>query len=120
METESNSMLLFLGTQLLNKHTHVETKVYIKPTNTGLLLHYKSHVDERYKHGLLKTMLDCAYRLSSNWHYFSEECDPLKLVFSRVSDQPVSSPATSDGSDPICVVLPFKDQASADIVRAQL
>ena len=29
METESNSMLPFLGTQLLNKHTHVETKVYV-------------------------------------------------------------------------------------------
>ena len=139
METESNGMLPFLGTQLLNKHTHVETKVYVKPTNTGLLLHYKSHVDDRYKRGLLKTMLDRAFRLSSNWSYFSEECDRLKLVFSRLkypdnlvnstisrfvaakaSDQPVSSPAVSDRSDPIRVVLPFKDQASADIVRSQL
>ena len=50
----------------INKHTHVETKVYVKPTNTGLLLHYKSHVDDRYKSGLLKTMLDRAFRLSSN------------------------------------------------------
>ena len=66
------------------------------------------------------------------------ECDRLKLVFSRLkypdslvnstisrfvaaraSDQPVSSPAVSDRLDPIRVVLPFKDQASADIVRAQ-
>ena len=119
-------MLPFLGTQLLNKHTHVETKVYVKSTNTGLLLHYKSHVDDRYKRGLLKTMLDRAFRLSSNWRYFSEECDRLKLVFSRLKypdnlvnstisrfvdakayDQPVSSPAVSDRSDPICVVLPF-------------
>ena len=139
METDSNSMLPFLGTQLLNKHSHVETKVYVKPTNTGLLLHYKSHVDDRYKRALLKTMLDRAFRLSSNRRYFSEECDRLKLVYSRLkypdnlvnstisrfvaakaSDQPVSSPAVSDRSDPIRVVLPFKDQASADIVRAQL
>ena len=28
---------LFLGIQLLNKHTHAETKAYIKPTNTGHL-----------------------------------------------------------------------------------
>ena len=139
METESNSMPPFLGTQLLNKHTHVETKVYVKPTNTGLLLYYKSYVDDRYKRGLLKTMLDRAIRLSSNWHYFSEECDRLKLMFSRLkypdklvnstisrfvaakaSDQPVSSHTVSDRSDPIRVALPFKDQASADIVRAQL
>ncbi|XP_015777507.1 PREDICTED: uncharacterized protein LOC107355442 [Acropora digitifera] len=64
METESNSMLPFWGTQLLDEHTRVETKLYVKPTNTGLLLHYKSHVDDRYKSGLLKTMLDRAYRLS--------------------------------------------------------
>ena len=128
LEMESNSMPPFLGIQLLNKDTHVETKVYVKPTNTGLLLHYKSHVDDQYKRALLKTMLDRAFRLSSNWRYFSEECDQLKLVFSRLkypdnlanstisqfiaakaSDQPVSSPTVSDRSDPIYVVLPFKD-----------
>ena len=32
-------MLPFLGTQLLNKSTQIQTKVYVKPTNTGLLLH---------------------------------------------------------------------------------
>ena len=87
---------------------------------------------------MLKTIHDSAFRLSSNWRYFSEECDRLKLVFSRpkhpdnvnstisrfvaakASDEPVSSPAVSDRSDPIRVVLPFKDQASADTVRAQL
>ena len=44
-------------------------KVYVKPTNTGLLLHYQSHVDNRYKRGLLTTMLDRAHRLSSSWAY---------------------------------------------------
>ena len=56
-------------------------------------------------------MLDHAFRLSSNWLYFFEECDRLKLPFfglkysdkliqstisrfiaTKVSDQPVSSP----------------------------
>ena len=79
------------------------------------------------------------HSIGFNWHYFSEECDRLKLVFSRLkypdnlvnstisrfvaaraSDQPVSSPAVSDRLDPIRVVLPFKDQASAEIVHAQL
>ena len=32
MEIENNRMLPFLGTRLLNKSTHVETKVYVKPT----------------------------------------------------------------------------------------
>lgn len=43
-----------------------------------------------------------------------------RFVAAKVSDQPVSLPAVSDRSDPIRVVLPYKDQASADIVRAQL
>ena len=67
METESKSILPFLSTQLLNKHSCAETKVYIKPTNTGLLLHYKSHVVEQYKNRLLKTMLD--HDLYFNFHW---------------------------------------------------
>ena len=55
MEMENNAMLPFLGTQLLNKSSHTETKVFVKLTNSGLLLHYKSHVDDRYKRGLLKS-----------------------------------------------------------------
>ena len=43
-----------------------------------------------------------------------------RFVATKASDQPVSAPAVSDGSDLIRVVLPFKDQASADVVRTQL
>ena len=38
MEVEENGMLPFLGLQLLNRAPRVETKVYVKPTNTGLPL----------------------------------------------------------------------------------
>lgn len=80
-----------------------------------------------------------AFRLSSNWSFSSEECDRLKQLFSRleyseklidsavtrffaskVSDQSVSSPADTNGSNPVRIVLPFKDQASADILWDQL
>ena len=137
VEFENNRMLPLLGTRLLNKSTHVETKVYVKPTNSGLMLHYKSHVEDRYKRGLLNTMLDRAFRLSSNWAYFSEECDRLKLLFSclkypdklinstitrfiaiKATEQP--SPTENNSPEPVRVVLPFKDQASADILRTQL
>ena len=81
MEVEKKRKLPFLGTELINHAPRIETKVYVKPTNTGLLLHYQSHVDNRYKRSLLSTMLDRAHRLSSPWAYFSEECDLLKKVF---------------------------------------
>ena len=61
METEHDGSLPFLGVELLNRAPKIETKVYIKPTNTSLLLHYQSHVDYRYKRSLINTMLDRAY-----------------------------------------------------------
>ncbi|XP_068731010.1 uncharacterized protein [Montipora capricornis] len=138
MEVENGGMLPFLGIQLLNRAPRFETKVFVKPTNSGLLLHYHSHVDNRYKHGLLTTMLDRAYRLSSSWSYFTEECERLKSVFSklkypkhlvdsivknflnlRVADQsPLQSKSTTDNTTR--VVIPFKDQESANIVKTQL
>ena len=84
IETECNDMLPFLGIQLLNRSPQIETKVYVKSTNSSLLLHYQSHVDKRYKQGLLRNMLDRAYRLSSWWSHFSDECNQLKTAFSRL------------------------------------
>ena len=83
-------------------------------------------------------MLDRAYRISSDWSYFSKECDRLETVFlklkypkhlfnltvkqfidSKVSDQQhVSSTETTTPT--IRFIIPFKDQASANVVRKRL
>ena len=116
-----------------------DTKVYVKPTNSSLLLHYQSHVDNRYKQGLLRTMMDRAYRLSSCWSHFLDECKRLKTVFSRlkypkhlvnstiksfvdskVCDQQRPLSPAKEMDDTVRVVLPFKDQISVDIVKEQL
>ena len=98
-------------------------------------LHFQSHVDIKYKRSLVNTMVDRAYRLSSNWSFFSEECDRLRGVFHnlkypkplvettikrfverRVSIQePCPSPDVP--SETVRVVLPFKDQSSANYVN---
>jgi len=56
------------------------TTVYRKQTDKGLLLHYHSHVDARYKQSLLNTMLKSAFQLSSAWKFFHEECERLKQI----------------------------------------
>ena len=39
----------------------------------------------------------------------------------KASDEPTSRlPAATNGQDPVCLVLPFKDQAAADTLRTQL
>ena len=84
MEVERNASLPFIGVELLNVASRIKTKVYVKPTNTGLLLHYQSHVDNRYKRSLITIMLYQAYRISSDWSYFSQECDRLETVFLKL------------------------------------
>ena len=84
MELEDNGKLPFLGMMIIRNGPRLDTKVYVKPTDTGLLLHYQSHVDVNYKHSLLKTMLNRAFKLSSNWQFFHQECERLKMVFARL------------------------------------
>ena len=111
-----------------------------KPTDTGLLLHYHSHVDRRYKRSLLNTMLNRAFKLSSTWKLFHQECERLKEIFSRLRypdklvqftiRQFIDSKVSEDSRTqqqvpekqeaPIRIVLPFKDQKSANAVRRQL
>ena len=45
MELEENGRLPFLGMDIIRNGCRLDTKVYRKPTDTGLLLHYHSHVD---------------------------------------------------------------------------
>ena len=135
MEVEKNRMLPFIGVQLLNRAPCVETKVYGKLTNTGLLLHYHSHVDSRYKHGLLVTMLDRVHPLLSSWVHFSEECEHLREVFRKlrypnhlidsVINRFITSRVAVDQpkqhtDDAIRIVIPYKDQDAAASVNRQL
>ena len=65
MELPADNTIPFIGIQIIKNGTELETRVYRKPANTGLLLHFQSHVDKRYKTGLLKTTLHRAHALSS-------------------------------------------------------
>ena len=85
-------------------------------------------------------MIDRAYRLSSTWLYFSEECGRLKSLFSKVDyphhlinsainafinlrvadQQPLQASGRLAGNDVTQVIIPFKDQDSAIIVKTQL
>ncbi|XP_068696806.1 uncharacterized protein [Montipora foliosa] len=106
----------------------------------GLLLHYQSHVDQRYKRSLLNTMLNRAYRLSSTKESFTKECQHLKRMFTKLK-YPVKLinsaiagytsftiqsrheiPTETDAATPkpVRITLPFKDQKSADTARHQL
>ena len=137
MELPIENSLPFLGMTLRKDCWKITNSVFVKPTNTGLLLHYDSQVDNRYKKSLIITMLDRAFKLSSNWSLFHEECIRLQTLFlqlaypehliqSMISNFITSkqTPAPSRESTPdlqsVRIVLPFKEQKSADSVHKQL
>ena len=64
MELSVGNKISFVGMEIRRDGSKVETQVYRKSTNTGLLSHFNSHTDKRYK-GLLKTMVDRRCTLSS-------------------------------------------------------
>ena len=49
MEVANNNKLPLIGMELIKIGKQLKTCVYRKTTNKGLLLHYQSHVDARYK-----------------------------------------------------------------------
>ena len=137
MEIAEQDTISFVGLNITKCGNRLETSVHRKSTNTGLLLHYHSHVDKRYKRCLLSTMINRAYRLSSTPNAFSEECDKLRTTFLNL-DYPanlinssfneflhnidnISAPdEASDGTSNIVVPLPFKDQKSANSVKREM
>ena len=130
MELASNNKLPFLGMEIMKNGCQLSTSVYRKSTNTGLLLHFHSHVDRRYKTSLLRTMVDRAYRLSSTKELFEAECNKLRSIFSKLKypnelvDSTIlsfikskvmnisSPPPLVPVEQPVWILLPFKDQKS--------
>ena len=73
MELAAENSLPFLGIKNTKIDCSLQTEVYRKPTDKGLLLHFQSHVDIKYKKTLLNTMLYTGLRMSSTWEIFHKE-----------------------------------------------
>ena len=132
MEIATNDRLPFIGMEIIKIDGSLETRVYRKKTNEGLLLQYQSHVDSRYKRSLLTTMLERAKRWSSRQDFLSKEGKNLKGIFlklnypEKLSDSAVNrlqhptDPVQTPSDSPVRITLPFKDQKSTDVVCRQL
>ena len=136
MELPIDNKIPFIGIEIIKNRTKIDTQVYRKPTNTGLLLHFHSHTDKRYKDCLPKTMIHRACALSSTTDAFNQECTRLHSIFTQL-DYPltmINSTITKTiqsfsfgtrekkevDSSVVRVSLPFKDQTSANAVKRQM
>ena len=137
-ELAKDNILPFIGVNISKANEVLHTAVHHKHTDSGLLLHFHSHTDIKYKRALLRTMITRAYRLSSSWHALHEECSHIHRVFTalryptgliehtisdvisshRQTAETISQPQSL--SEPARFVLPFKSQKACQQLRSDV
>ena len=101
MELPVNGRIPFFGIEIIKNGTELETQVHRRSANTGLLLHFPSHNDKRYK--------DCIK-------------DKLPSIFSRL-DYPRSiadSVISNFESRNLSVSIAERNTYESNIVRSEL
>ena len=84
MEKQVNHKLPFLDV-LIDNHDPSSslTRVYRKKTFTGLLTNYFSFTSYSYKVGLIKTLVDRAYKINNTWLGFHEDINKLTDILKK-------------------------------------
>ena len=88
METEERGQLPFLDVLLSNQSVSDRqgsfiTSVYRKKTFTGLLTNYFSFTPFKYKLGLIKTVIDRAYKINNTTQGFHNDIKNLSEILKR-------------------------------------
>ena len=84
MEKELNRKLPFLDVLIDNSDTNsFLTRVYRKKTFTGLLTNYFSFTSYSYKVGLIRTLVDRAYKINNTWLGLHEDITKLTEILKK-------------------------------------
>jgi len=82
-ELEKSKQLPFLDSLISIKNNKLQSSVYVKPTNFGDCINYNSICPDRYKTGVIKTLLHRGYHISSSWELFTTEIDRIKQLLTN-------------------------------------
>ena len=82
-EIQKGNSIAFLDVQISNQNSQITTKVYTKPTDSGECINYLGLAPQKYKTGVIKTMLHRAYQISSDWKTFHHEVQRLQQLFTN-------------------------------------
>ena len=77
----SSQSLPFLDVEIRIANNEFETKVYRKPTNTGVLLNYEAMAPKKWKRSLIRCFLSRAQRNSSSREFLKEEISNIRKIF---------------------------------------
>ena len=81
MKTKKDNKLPFLDTIVTHDNGTFKTAVYRKPTTTGLGQHFRSYTPYLYKINSIRTLVNRAYNLCTDWKTFHIELTFLKNFF---------------------------------------
>ena len=82
-ETEVEKKMPFLDVMIGRKTNKFTTSVHVKSTSGDDCINYDSVCPERYKYGVIKSMLHRAYAICGDWNEFDKEVQRLKQLFSN-------------------------------------
>ena len=84
MEKEAHHKLPFLDVLVKNNDPNsLLTRVYRKKTFTGLLTNYFSFTSYSYKVGLIRTLVDRAYKINNTWLGLHEDLTKLMDILKK-------------------------------------
>ena len=83
MEKELNGNISFLDVFLDNSSYPLKTSIFRKKTFTGLLTNYLSFTSFSYKTGLIRCLIDRAYKINNTWIGFHVDLDKIKMILSQ-------------------------------------
>ena len=83
IETEINGSLSFLDVKIFRENDKFVTSVFRKETFSGVYTNFISFIPLEYKFGLVHTLLNRCFNLSSDFLKFHHEVDKLKKILSR-------------------------------------
>ena len=128
-ELECRTNLAFIDTIVTKSLGNISTDVHMKPTYTGECINFYSVAPDRYKSGVINTMLNRSYKICSDHNSFNNEVDRLHKLFTnnnfpnklitreidkfktKITQQ--SHPNLDDSSRPHTTNLFFKAQMSS-------
>ena len=82
---EENNCIPFLDVMVTREGETFVTSLYRKPTFSGLYTNFFSYISEKYKQGLIFSLLFRIFTLTVDWEKFHSEVEFLKVIFKKNS-----------------------------------
>ena len=82
-EEEQDNCLPFLDVLVTREGDNLHTSLYRKPTFSGLYTNFYSFISEKYKTGLIYTLLFRIFTFAVDWNKFHDEVQFLKELFRK-------------------------------------